>query len=35
MDAGTAQLSEKITKLREEMQRLRVLETQMEASPNQ
>jgi len=35
MDAGTAQLSEKITKLLEEMQRLRVLETQMEASPNQ
>lgn len=35
MDAGKAQLSEKITKLREEMQRLKVLETQMEASPDQ
>ena len=34
-DARKTRLSEKITKLREEMQRLKVLEKQMEASPDQ
>ena len=34
-EARKTRLSEKITKLREEMQRLKVLEKQMEASPDQ
>ena len=34
-DARKTRLAEKITKLREEMQRLKVLEKQMEASPDQ
>ncbi len=35
MEARKTRLSEKITKLREKMQRLKALETQMEASPDQ